>query len=54
MIKGMAMLSCPESAVTIKVARDATERDHQRLWGGDKDFSRALIINLQRLYEGLE
>jgi hypothetical protein len=44
MIKGMAMLSCPESAVTINVARDATARDHQRLRGGDGDSSRGLII----------
>src|ERR1044071_8749467 len=44
MIKGMAMLSCPESAVTIKVAKDATARDHQRLRGADEQFSRRSLI----------
>jgi hypothetical protein len=44
MIKGMAMLSCPESAVTINVARDATARDHQRLRRGAGDFSVGSII----------
>jgi hypothetical protein len=44
MINGMAMLSCPESAVTINVAKEATARDHQRLRGADKQFSRRSLI----------
>jgi hypothetical protein len=44
MIKGMAMLSCPESAVTIKVAKDATARDHHRLCGADEQSSRRSLI----------
>jgi hypothetical protein len=31
MINGSAILSCPVSTVTINVARDATDSDHQRL-----------------------
>jgi hypothetical protein len=34
MISGKAMLNCPESAVTINVAREATDKDHQRFRGG--------------------
>ena len=34
MINGSAILNCPVSAVTIKVAIDATESDHQRLRAG--------------------
>jgi hypothetical protein len=44
MIKGMAMLSCPESAVTIKVASDATARDHQRLRERDENCSGGFFI----------
>jgi hypothetical protein len=35
MIKGNAILSCPESAVTIRVASEATASDHQRFRGGE-------------------
>jgi hypothetical protein len=31
MITGIAMLNWPVSAVTINVARDATDKDHHRL-----------------------
>jgi hypothetical protein len=44
MINGIAMLSCPESAVTINVAKEATARDHQRLRGADEQFSRRSLI----------
>jgi hypothetical protein len=50
MINGIAMLSCPESAVTINVAREATARDHQRLRGAAKQFSRRSFIIVRRLY----
>ena len=44
MINGSAMLSCPVSTVTIHVARDATDRDHQRLWTDDEDVAFDEII----------
>ena len=42
MITGKATLSCPVSAVTIKVAIEATESDHQREGAG------AILANRSR------
>jgi hypothetical protein len=44
MINGRAMLSCPASAVTSSVARDATDSDSQRLRRGDADSSCGKVI----------
>jgi hypothetical protein len=38
MINGNAMLNCPVSMVTISVASEATDKDHQRLRPGSEDF----------------
>jgi hypothetical protein len=37
MIAGSAILNCPVSMVTINVAKEATDRDHQRLRTGDEE-----------------
>ena len=43
-----AMLNCPVSAVTINVAMDATESDHQRLRGADLFEAVEMAIRMSR------
>ena len=44
-INGIAMLSCPVSAVTIKVAIDATDNVHRRLCKGNEAWDCDEVLN---------
>jgi hypothetical protein len=52
MIAGSAMLSCPLSAVTSRVAMDATDSDSQRRLRDDRDSSCDKVMGGGGLVQG--
>jgi hypothetical protein len=49
MINGSAIFSCPVSTVTINVAKEATDKDHQRLRADDEEvaFDEVILAAVQ-------